>query len=218
MWRWVVFWNTSRILMRGSVAFRPLFFSSSACVMAGSGQGHRGRPGKPQPLESTDHIEVGARSRRAGSHTMRFPVSAPVLRPRRSAVAGRRPRPLAVASRCSRPTASSAWSRPTGSRSCRATSSPRSRPRFVKTGMSRAAGARHPRLAAAHRPVPRRPLGLRLHDPPPGRRAAAAPRRGAVRRRKPEEHWTPAATCRASATSSPRSTPSRPRATRRRWS
>ena len=32
------------------------------------------------------------------------------------------------------------------------------------------------------RPVPRRPLGLRLHDPPPGRRAAAAPRGRAASR------------------------------------
>ena len=33
MWRCGAFWNTSSTLMRGSVAFSPLFFSSSACVM-----------------------------------------------------------------------------------------------------------------------------------------------------------------------------------------
>ena len=32
--RGAVFWKTSRTLMRGRVAFRPLFFSSSAWVMA----------------------------------------------------------------------------------------------------------------------------------------------------------------------------------------
>ena len=33
MWRWLVFWKTSNTLMRGSVALRPLFLSSSALVM-----------------------------------------------------------------------------------------------------------------------------------------------------------------------------------------
>ena len=79
-------------------------------------------------------------------------------------------------------------------------------------------GARRARLAAADRPVPRRPLGLRLHDPPPGRRAAAAPRRRPLQGRRARRASKAAASCRASASSSPRSTPSRPRATRRRWS
>ena len=78
-------------------------------------------------------------------------------------------------------------------------------------------GARRARLAAARRPVPRRPLGLRLHDPAPGRRAAIAPRRRAVRRRRAQEHRHRRRAAPASASSSPRSTPSRPRATRRRW-
>ena len=41
MWRCGVRWNISRILMRGSVAFRPLLFSSSAWVMAGMGPAQR---------------------------------------------------------------------------------------------------------------------------------------------------------------------------------
>jgi hypothetical protein len=52
MWRRCVRWKTSRILMRGSVAFRPLLLSSSACVIAGLRGGQTG----VAPLECADHI------------------------------------------------------------------------------------------------------------------------------------------------------------------
>ena len=44
MWRWLDFWKTSRILIRGSVAFSPLLLSSSACVMGAPQRGGRPRP------------------------------------------------------------------------------------------------------------------------------------------------------------------------------
>src|SRR3982750_138863 len=54
MWRWVVFWKTSSTLIRGSVAFRPLFFSSSAWVMAVG----RGTATRSAPVESSDHTSL----------------------------------------------------------------------------------------------------------------------------------------------------------------
>src|SRR6218665_3321770 len=62
MCRWDEFWNTSRILIRGNVAFRPLLLRSSACDMAGFQRRRTGRKGKTQPVESPNHIEVAARA------------------------------------------------------------------------------------------------------------------------------------------------------------
>ena len=164
--------------MRGSVALRPLFLSSSALVMGV----RRGPARRGAPVESAHHTSLASHRRPSRVAPARHPMTSPFARRSAPPLAARRLARSPAASRCSRPTASSASSRPTRSRSSRATSSPRSRSALVKPGMTRAAGARRPRLAAADRPVPCRPLGLRLHDPAPGRRAAAAPRRRAASR------------------------------------
>ena len=177
MWRCVVFWKISSTFMRGSVAFRPLLLSSSVWVMAAFGCGGAARQ-EAAPLESPHHIEVGARrAARPRRHALNIrPCTLCLSRSVRRAA--RRAAPLGgCQSLQTLATTSSASSRPTRSRWCRATSSPASRSRCVKPGMTRAQvrdvlGS--PLLADV---VPRRPLGLRVHDPAPGRRAAAAPRR-----------------------------------------
>jgi hypothetical protein len=71
---------------------------------------------------------------------------------------------------------------------------------LIRPGLTRAAGARRARHAAARRPLPRRPLGLPLHAPPPRHRAAAPQRGGALSKATPEAPSRPP-TCRPSASS-----------------
>ena len=154
--------------MRGSVALRPLFLSSSALVM---GVGRARRAGSRR-LESTASYRALARvdDRRAA------PSRRPCHRPSRAVAP-----PSLVA--------------PARSAGCQSLQSSDSflgvitpyrievvqgnvvtseQVALAQARHDARPGARRARLAAARRPVPRRPLGLRLHDPAPGRRAAAA--------------------------------------------
>ena len=212
MWRCVVFWKTSRILMRGSVAFRPLLFSSSACghgvLRPGAGQAHR--------LESPHHSE---RWRRAPTRVRVPPPCARLFHSRRRA-----------------PALPPRWRRLGG---CQSLQSSRqlARRHHAVPHRGRAGQRRHQRAGRARsspgmsRAQVRDVLGsplladpfhadrwdyvftIRRQGAEPQRAASSCSFDGDVARRASR----PAPTCRASASSSPRSTPSRPRATRRRW-
>ena len=185
-----------------------------AAVLQFVGVGHgvrsAGAQGRADRIVSS--YELGRRlDGRPARTPMTTTLPSRLLAPRRRArspLVDRRARRLPVAAERRR--ASSACSRPTGWRSCRATSSPASRSAVDPSpGLTPRPGARRARLAAAGRPVPCRSLGLRLHDPPPGRRAAAAPGRRPFKGDVLESIDTGGAACRASASSSPRSPPSR---------
>src|SRR5664280_1522369 len=66
MCRSLVFWKTSSTLMRGRVALRPLFLSSSAWVMDGSGA--PSAPGRADRITSS--YELGGRCGTGRSHSM----------------------------------------------------------------------------------------------------------------------------------------------------
>ena len=171
--------------MRGSVAFRPLFFSSSAWVMGGR---RAGRRAGAQPIESFHHTSLPRAERPRGAASRRHDFAFPCVRlpraPLAPALAGALGR-LPVAADV-RQLARRHHALPDRDRAGQ-----RHHQEQVGAGQARhdaGPGARRARLAAARRPVPRRPLGLRLHDPPPGRRAAAAPRRRPFKGDIAEEH------------------------------
>ncbi|MCL4697753.1 MAG: 4-hydroxy-tetrahydrodipicolinate reductase [Burkholderiaceae bacterium] len=189
--------------MRGSVAFRPLLFSSSACVTGAipprlrpfvsrcsalSCARWRRRPRRPAasgaPLESAaDHSQCGKalfavpgrpfRARHASLCPPRAAGAAPVAGARRLRFAPAQ-RQLHGRHHAVPHRHRAGQRRHEGADGARA------------PGADAAAGARHPRHAADRRPLPRAALGLPVHAAPARRRAAAAQRHRQLRRRPGE--------------------------------
>ena len=158
--------------MRGSVAFRPLLFSSSMLVMAlvVAAGGSRQTARIVRIISSSTPFDAHVRPHHVRCTPFPPVRCAPSLAALGAALGG-------CASLQSDGQPARASITPYRVEVVQGNFVSKEQVDALKPGMTPPAGARRARLAAADRRVPCRPLGLRVHDQAPGRRAAAAQHR-----------------------------------------